>query len=223
MPAGNDPTPLAELEQSFGVTSSAEELIKANHARMSDEQRAGSLKAANEGLTTHVRENLDELEGHLGHEVAEATVRGTGAQALIHYAYIGPRDAYEKDYVPFADVFGSDLAKQRRANLEAKRTDPDEAAREAAAQTVREADAKAAERLREAQAEADRIVADAREEAETAVREAQEEAARQRESLAADAQKAADAAREQAEQDKAEADAPKPKPQPKAKPAAGGR
>src|SRR4051812_25945723 len=160
MPAGNDPTPLAELEQSFGVTSSAEELIKANHARMSDEQRAGSLLAPNDALTASVRENQDELESHLGHEVTEATVRGVGAKALIHYAYISPRDAYEKDYVPFADVFGSDLLKQRRNTLTARRVDPDQAAREAAAEAVRESDEKAAARLREAQEEARRILDD---------------------------------------------------------------
>jgi vacuolar-type H+-ATPase subunit H len=210
MPAGNDPTSLAELEQSFGVTSSAEELIKANHARMTDEQRAGSLLAVNDQLTNYVRENLGDLESSLGHDVVDATVRGTGARALIHYAYIGPRDAYEKDYVPFADVYGDELLQQRRAQLQARSADPDQAARTAAAEKVREADEEAADTLREAREEAEKLLADTREQVAKLVADANEQAAKQREGVPEQAQKAADDAREQAEKDKAEAEANRP-------------
>jgi vacuolar-type H+-ATPase subunit H len=206
-PAGNDPTSLAELEQSFGVTSSAEELIKSNHSSMTDEQRAGALKPPNDDLTNHVREDLSALEEHLGHEVVDATVRGSGAFALIHYAYIGARDAYEKDYVPFADVYGDDRLKQRRAQLQARAGDPDKAARSAAAEKVREADEQAAETLRKAREEADRVLADAKEQVAKIVADANAKAAEDREDLPEQAQKAADEAREQAARDKADAEA----------------
>jgi vacuolar-type H+-ATPase subunit H len=209
-PAGNDPTPLAELESSFGVTSSAEELIKANHASMTGEQRTSQLLPVNEQLTDHVRENLDQLEEQLGHEVVDATVRGSGAKALIHFAFIGSRDSYEKDYIAFADVYGDDQLKQRRAQLAASATKPDEAARAAAAEKVREADQEAAETLRKAREEAKKVLADAHEQVAKIVEDANEEAAKAREDLPEQAQKAADEAREQAAKDKAEAEADRP-------------
>lgn len=206
MPLGNDPTPVTELEQSFGVTSSAEELIKANQARMPEEQRAGGLKAVNEPLNSHVRDRLGELEDHVGFEVADFNVRGTGSNALIHYTYVGPRDAHEKGYVPFADVFGDKLLKRRREESVALRTDPEEAAQAAVAKVVADADADAQAKLRAAQEEAQQIIDKAREQADKAIRDARAEGERVRASIAEEAQKAAESAREQAEQDRADAD-----------------
>lgn len=219
MPAGNDPTPLAELEQSFGVTSSAEELIRANQNRMTDEQLAGGLKEVNEPLNEHVQANLDKLEDHVGHEVVDARVRGKGSSALIHYTYVGPRDAHEKGYVPFADVFGSDLLKQRRASLEQSRITPDDAAQAAVDQVVAKAESDAQSKLTDAKTEAERILADAKAKAEELTQNAVREADETRAAVAEEARKAAEDARAEAERKQADADdAPTPKPKAAAKP-----
>jgi septal ring factor EnvC (AmiA/AmiB activator) len=163
-------------------------------------------------LSEVLRENeLAKLEEQLGHEVVDAVVRGSGINAIISYVVHRARaTAYEKDYVPFVDVYGDDQLKQRRAQLAASATKPDEAARAAAAEKVREADQEAAETLRKAREEAKKVLADAHEQVAKIVEDANEEAAKAREDLPEQAQKAADEAREQAAKDKAEAEADRP-------------
>jgi hypothetical protein len=214
MPLGNDPTPLAELEAGFGVTSSAEELIKANQSRMTNEQRASGMKPVNDELTGQLLDDQSKLEDHLGHEVVNASVRGNGASALIHYVYIGSRDAHESDYVPFADVYGDKAAKQRRSALQARQTDPDEAASAAASEKLREADEQAAQTMADARAEAEKLLSDAKAKIDKLVEDASAKIEKQREQVPEEAQSAAEKAREDAEKAKAEA----AKPATKAKP-----
>jgi hypothetical protein len=212
MPMGNDPTPIAELESAFGVTSSAEELVKQNHQRYTDEQRAGLMKPVNETLNADLQDDeLGKLEDELGHEVIDAVVRGSGASAIISYTFVGPRDSVEKDYVPYADVYGDSKLKKRRKESQALKQDPAEAGQAAAAQRMQEADREAAEKIAEAQAEATRILEDAKREAQEAVESVREEVQKIRDEAVKDAPKAAEKASEQAAKDKAAAAKSAPK------------
>jgi vacuolar-type H+-ATPase subunit H len=210
MPLGNDPTPIAELEAGFGVTSSAEQLITANFARMTNEQRAGTLLPVNDDLTGELRANLGKLEDHLGHEVTDATVRGSGTRALIHYVYINARDANEKDYVPFADVFGDDLLKRRRSNLVARTTRPEDAGREAAQEKLVEAESAGRQIIQDAQAKAQELLRDTEAKVQEMIRQAVADAEEKRQKIAQDAAEAEQDARERATTDKAKAEADKP-------------
>lgn len=201
-----DPKDESELEAAFGVTSNAEELVKANRARYSPEDRATLKKGVNVELTNRVQER-DEydpeksqyglaagpveaaLEDHLGHPVETAVVRGSGRGAAISYTYIGDRGSIDKGTVPFGDVFGS--AKEKRASRKARAADPDAAAQA----KLDEAETKAAEAIREAQEEAQQALDEAREQAEKAIADAQAEAAKIREKAAEDAAKAAEKAK----------------------------
>lgn len=205
MPLGNAPTPLDELEQGFGVTANAEELVRANHARMTEEQRAGGMKPVNYDLTEQVREDPSKLEDHAGVELApeNITVRGTGGNAIIQYVYVGARDSNEKGYVPYVEVYGDSKARKARAQRVAEREDPNEAAQRAADERIRKADEEAADRVREAQEKAEKILADAREKAEKELAKAREEAEESRAAAAEEAQQAADKAREESEKAKA--------------------
>jgi molecular chaperone DnaK (HSP70) len=204
MPLGNDPTPLAELEAGFGVTANAEELVKQNAARFSSEQLSAGLKPPNEEYGRHLDDNFDALEKHVGQEVVNAEVRGSGGGAVIQYVTVGPRDEHVKGYVPFVELFGDKAAKDRRASRVASRTTPDEAAMRAADSRLQEADRDAQAELEKAQEKAREAIEKAREEAEKVIQDAQAEADRIREKASEDAQKAADKAREDAEKARAQ-------------------
>lgn len=205
MPLGNDPTPLAELEAGFGtVTATAEQLISHNATMHSREALAAGLKPVNEDLTEHVRDNLGDLESHLGdQELANVHVHGSGAGAMIQYVYVDERNAHVKGHVPFAEVFGDRQLKRRAEARRVRDTNPDEAAERAATEERAAMQQDAADALADARREAEELLEKARAQAEETLADARAEVERIQEEGAEDVQAAADKARE--EQEKAEA------------------
>lgn len=214
-----DPRDERELEAAFGVTSNAEELIKANRARVSPEHRKVLRLDENAGATDSLYELdedgnrlflKDDLAKFLDHPVESARVRGRGRNAVISYVYVGDRQSYEKGYVSYADVFGSS-ADRRAAQRSAAPVDPSQAAQAAADTKLTEAETKAAEALQKAQDEARKLVEQAREEVSKLVAEATAEANRIRQEAAEAAPAAAADAEEEAKAAAASGNRPAPR------------
>jgi vacuolar-type H+-ATPase subunit H len=197
----------AELEAAFGVVSNAEELVRTNRGRYTTEHRATLNKGENPQLTGAINETDEDgnilglksdaaeaIEDKVGFPVETAVVRGVGRNAQISFTYVGPRGSIEKDIIAYTSVFGS-AAEKRAAKRRGRAADPDDAAQQAADETLAEAEREAAEKLREAQEEAQAALDKAREDAEKVLADAQEEAAKVRAKAAEEAPKDADKAK----------------------------
>lgn len=207
-----DPKDESTLEELFGVTSNAEELVRGNAQRYTPAQLATAKKKVNHELTSLLytggakmitdehgqsrwatdepREVKPELEEAIGHPIETAVVRGSGRGAMISYVFESGR-GLGKDVIPFSQVFGSDAERQQ-----AKAEPTPEG-------VLREAESEVQKVLREAKEEAEKIAHKAREEAEKAIRAAEEEA----EDIRQRAQTEAVATAEKADGDDPEADA----------------
>jgi regulator of protease activity HflC (stomatin/prohibitin superfamily) len=205
-----DPKAENELEAAFGVTSNAEELVRQNAARFTPAQREAMTQRVDAALTStlykgdrkvqldengHIhwgpdaenREFKDELVEAIGHPIEDAVVRGRGSRAVISYIYLSPRKSYEKDIIPYGDVFG-DGPKQAARTPQA-----------AADSVLSEAEQEAEKVLSEARAEAQRLAEEAAAEAQRLVQEAESEAQGIREQAQEDAPAAAAEAEQEAE------------------------
>jgi hypothetical protein len=200
-----DPKDESGLEAAFGVTSNAEELVKANRGRYTPEHRKVLLQDENLGATDSLHELdddgnriglKDDLAKTLDHPVETATVRGTGRNAVISYTYVGDRGSIEKGIIPYAEVFGSASAK--RAARREQAGDPSEAGAAAAEAKLDEAQAKAAAAIQEAQDKARELVEDAQKQIADLLAKANEDAEAIRAKAAEEAPKAADDAEKKA-------------------------
>ncbi|HTE60774.1 MAG TPA: hypothetical protein VK631_10525 [Solirubrobacteraceae bacterium] len=195
MPQGNDPTPAAELEAAFGVTSNASELIAVNRARYPLALR----EALNKPVDDQASADLDLAKVAEAAEVEQgaihdAKVHGTGAKAAVVVVVENDRSSLDKIVVPLVEVSGSAASRRKAQQAAEEGRSPQEAADEVLAK----AEADAREALTEAQAAINRANEEAAAEAQRIIQEASAEADAIRAKAAQDAQDAAEAAQQPA-------------------------